>query len=276
VRLALKLLRTSLIHRSGLGQDVDPASVFIELHLAVFEREQGPIAADAHVFAGDKFAAALADNDASGGDKFAAKCLDAQAFADAIASVANAALSFFMCHKFSFRRLGCFDFFDFNDRQLLAVPDGLVITFAALHLESELLFTALMFHDVGDDAGAGHGRAAYDDFIAANHENPVKSEGLARLGVEAFDFQRVARGDTILFAASFKDCVHKISRKGLNIKPDFSLLSTPDFQKISPGRRGAIGWLPPHEGPRPTGAGARFKFSVYRQVNGLTSGKMGL
>ena len=47
---------------------------------------------------GDKFRAALADDDAAGGDEFAAKFFYAEPFADAVAPVANAALTFLMCH----------------------------------------------------------------------------------------------------------------------------------------------------------------------------------
>ncbi len=48
---------------------------------------------------GDKFAAALADEDAAGGYGLAAKFFYAEALADAVASVFDAALTFFMCHK---------------------------------------------------------------------------------------------------------------------------------------------------------------------------------
>ena len=105
-----------------------------------------------------------------------------------------------------------FDFFDFHDRQFLAVADGFMITLAAFHLESEFLLAALVLHHVGNDAGARDGRRADGDFIAANHEHAVKREGFAGLDVEAFDFERVARDNAILFAACFENCVHKISR----------------------------------------------------------------
>ena len=45
------------------------AAVLVELHLAVHEGEQRPIAAGADVLARDKFGAALADEDAAGGDE---------------------------------------------------------------------------------------------------------------------------------------------------------------------------------------------------------------
>ncbi len=149
----LKSLMKDLIRGDGFSHDVDAAAVFIEQHFAVLEGEQCPIAADADVFACGKFTAALTDDDAAGGDEFATERFNAKPFADAVASVANAALTFFMCHKFL--KLGLkLNFFDLDDRQFLAVADGLVIALAAFHLESEFLFAALVFHDISDDARA--------------------------------------------------------------------------------------------------------------------------
>jgi len=50
--------------------------------------------------AGKKFGSSLADQNAAGGNKFAAIPFHAQPFADAIAPVADAALTFLVCHKF--------------------------------------------------------------------------------------------------------------------------------------------------------------------------------
>ena len=54
-----------------------------------------------------------------------------------------------MCHK---PEKLSFDLFDFDDRQFLTMTDGFVITFAAFHLESQFLVTALVRDDVGNDA----------------------------------------------------------------------------------------------------------------------------
>lgn len=75
-------------------------AILVEFHLAVGEREERPVAAGADVLASFKFCAALADDDAAGGDEFAAKCLYAETLADAVATVADAALTFFVCHNF--------------------------------------------------------------------------------------------------------------------------------------------------------------------------------
>jgi hypothetical protein len=81
------------------GNNIDAAAVFVEQDFAIGEGKESPIAADADVFAGQKFAAALADEDAASGNELAAKLFYAEAFADAVATVTYAALTFFMCHK---------------------------------------------------------------------------------------------------------------------------------------------------------------------------------
>ena len=46
-----------------------------------------------------KFRAALAHQNAAGGNQFAAKAFYSQPFANAVAPIADAALTFFVCHK---------------------------------------------------------------------------------------------------------------------------------------------------------------------------------
>src|SRR6266446_5384972 len=89
-----------IVGRRRGGLDIDPLAPFVELHLAVDQREQCPVAAGADVLAGDEFGAALADQDAARGDKFAAEPFYPESFADAVAPVVDAAAAFFVCHKF--------------------------------------------------------------------------------------------------------------------------------------------------------------------------------
>ena len=85
--------------RLTVRQHVNPMTVLVERDLAVHQGEQSPIAPGADIVAGHEPGAALADENAAGGDEFAAKSLNAQPFADAVAPVADAALTFLMCHK---------------------------------------------------------------------------------------------------------------------------------------------------------------------------------
>ncbi len=54
----------SVFRGGGFRHHIHAAAILVEFHLAIGEREQRPVAAGADVFARDKFAAALADDDA--------------------------------------------------------------------------------------------------------------------------------------------------------------------------------------------------------------------
>ena len=58
----------SIFRGCGFGHDVHAAAVLVELHLAVHERKERPIATRADVLARDEFAAALADDNAARAD----------------------------------------------------------------------------------------------------------------------------------------------------------------------------------------------------------------
>src|SRR6266496_10797 len=138
----------------GLGRgrnDIHAAAAFVETYFSVHQGEQGPIAACADVFPGDKFRATLADEDTAGGDELSAISFYAESFADAVTSVADAALTFLMCHNLSF------DLRNLDLGQCLAVPHGPVKAFAPFHLEGDLLVAAQMCCHRRDHAGLGHG-----------------------------------------------------------------------------------------------------------------------
>ena len=191
--------RNLILRGGGFGHDVHAAAVLVELHLAVHERKERPIAARADIFARDELAAALAHDDAARADDLAAKFFHAKPFADAVAPVADAALTFFMCHK-----VLSVDRRDFHHSQFLTMTDGLVITFAAFHLEREFLFAALVLDDIRHDGRAADGGRADGELAAVvDEQHAVKRERFARLDFKAFDLQRVARSDAILFASGF-------------------------------------------------------------------------
>ena len=96
--LAKFLLESELSRGGFFGKHVHARAVAIEFHAAIGEREEGPIAAGADVFAGMKFGAALTNDDAAGGDEFAAVRFYTETFGVTVTTVADASLSFFMCH----------------------------------------------------------------------------------------------------------------------------------------------------------------------------------
>jgi hypothetical protein len=78
--------------------DIDPTPAPIEPNVAVDESKNRIIAAKADVFPWQKLGPALADDDIAGEDRFASESFYTEAFADAVAPIFNAALSFFVSH----------------------------------------------------------------------------------------------------------------------------------------------------------------------------------
>src|SRR5207302_290457 len=111
VRYFMKTLRYTALVADREGNlfrrdwiDIDATAAAIESDAAVNERENCVIATEADIFAWQKFCPALANDNVSGDDRFAAESFYAETFADAVAAVLNAALSFFMCHGLRFLR----------------------------------------------------------------------------------------------------------------------------------------------------------------------------
>src|SRR6202035_1418310 len=80
-----------LFRRNRIDVDATPAA--IESDAAVDQRKDRVVAAETEVFARHKFRAALTDDDVTGHNRFAAKSFDPKAFANAVTTVLNAALS---------------------------------------------------------------------------------------------------------------------------------------------------------------------------------------
>lgn len=78
--------------------NIDAAPRAVKADLPVDQSIKCVITSAADVLAGVKLGANLADDDAACGDGFSAESLDAATLAVAIATVAAAALAFFMCH----------------------------------------------------------------------------------------------------------------------------------------------------------------------------------
>ena len=107
--------------------DIDAPSAAIESDAAIDERENCVIAAEADVFARQKFCAALAHDNVSGDNRFAAESFYAETFADTVSAVLNTALSFFVCHDLRFLCFGASsDAFDLYPREFAAMANGAV------------------------------------------------------------------------------------------------------------------------------------------------------
>ena len=88
---------------SGRRNDADRTPAFFafkgELNVAFDQREQGVILADADVFTGVKGGTALANNDVAGDNPLPTVALYAKAFRFRVATVADTAACFFVCHE---------------------------------------------------------------------------------------------------------------------------------------------------------------------------------
>src|SRR5436309_8849792 len=83
---------------------VDPPPAAIEANVAVDQCENCVIAAEPDVFARQKFRPALPHDDIAGNDQLAAESFYTEPFANAVATILNAALSFFVSHDLGFLR----------------------------------------------------------------------------------------------------------------------------------------------------------------------------
>ena len=82
----------------GLRCNVDAASLAIEEHATVNQREDGVVATHAHALAGVELGATLTYDDVAGDDGLTTELLHAEALAAGIATVTNGTLTFLMCH----------------------------------------------------------------------------------------------------------------------------------------------------------------------------------
>src|SRR5947207_11067506 len=78
--------------------DVYASAASIEANIAVDQCENGVIPAEANIFAGQKFRAALANDDVASKHHFTAESFYAEPLANTVAAILNAALSFFVSH----------------------------------------------------------------------------------------------------------------------------------------------------------------------------------
>jgi hypothetical protein len=78
---------------------VHPTTLQVEMNLAFFEGKNGVIPTQADSTPWKKFRSPLPDNDVAGDYVLAAEFFHTKSFADAIAAIFYAALSFFMSHK---------------------------------------------------------------------------------------------------------------------------------------------------------------------------------
>src|SRR5205823_2296254 len=177
--------------------------------VAVDEREQRMVFADAYVGSRMNQSAALASDDAAGANDLAAVHFDAEPFGLRIAAVTRASARLFVCHGRTPLRL----FGDAVDAELgVALPVALVllVMLAPPHFENFHLLAAALRKDRSLDCRAGNDRLTQSDGVAFadDHQDLVEYHFCADVSQYPFDFQFFAGGDLVLLTAGFYDRVH--------------------------------------------------------------------
>jgi hypothetical protein len=90
-------LRNELVR--GNWNNVHTATIAVKFYVAIHKCPDRVVTAEADIAAGLEFGSTLAEDDVTGDDGLATEFFNAKTLADAVASVFDTALSFFMSHK---------------------------------------------------------------------------------------------------------------------------------------------------------------------------------
>src|SRR5207245_9426329 len=103
------------------------------------------------------------------------------------------------------------DALDRRPRQLTAMPDCAVITFAPFKLERDHFFIFALLNHFSRDFCSGNERIAMRELIAVGiHQNVAEGGLFPCIDIEQIDIDRVALRHTILSATGLDNCVsHK-------------------------------------------------------------------
>src|SRR5690606_30701780 len=192
-------------HRATLLRTLDR-----ELDLAVDEREQGVVAAEADAHARIELGAALADVEVAGFDRLATIDLHAEVLRVGVAAVARGTYALLMCHGcFSLLLVATGDAGDLDFGVMLPVAHLLAMVLAAAELDDADLVGAAVADDLRGDGGALERVADLDAVAVAQHEHVVERDLVAGLVLaEQLDAERLALHHAVLLTAGDQNCVH--------------------------------------------------------------------
>src|SRR5690606_29721118 len=202
-----------MVRGSGLGDHVHGAALLRalgrELDLAVDQREQGVVAAEADARTRVELGAALADDDVAGVDRLAAIDLHAEVLRVGVAAVARGAYALFMCHDcVSLLLVATGNAGDLDFGVMLPVAHLLAMVLAAAELHDAHLVGAAVGLDGGGDGCPIERDADLDALAVAKHEHVVERDLIACFDVQQLDAQRLALHHAVLLSACYQDCIH--------------------------------------------------------------------
>src|SRR5579883_2184069 len=184
----------------------------LELDLAVDQRVERMVTAQAHARARMELRAALAHDDVAGFDGLAAIELHAQIFRIRIATVARGTYAFLVCHGgLLLRGLAALggNGRDFDFGIVLPMPHLLAMVFAAAEFYDAHFVVAAVAAHLGGDVGAlDVGRTQRDVLAVADHQHLFELDGAVGFGVELLHAQDIALHHAELASAGEDHCVH--------------------------------------------------------------------
>src|SRR5690606_32660291 len=195
------------------GDDVDGAAALRtlgrELDLAIDQREQRVVAAQADARTRVELGAALTDDDVAGLDGLATVHLDAEVLRVGVAAVARGTYALFVCHDcVSLLLVATGDAGAPAFGVVLTETHQLAVVLAAAELDdADLVRTAVADH-LGGDAGALERIAELHALAVAQHQDVVELDLAAGFGFEQFDAQGLALHHAVLLTAGDNNCVH--------------------------------------------------------------------
>jgi hypothetical protein len=133
--------------------DIYPATLTVETYNAVHQGENGVIPTQTDIFPGQKLRSALPYNDVPGDHLLAAEFFYTKALANAVASVFDATLTFFVSHasKLQSKQKNLLaNRFNLHPSQLATMPHSSMVSLAPLKLESDHFFVLEMFNHLAD------------------------------------------------------------------------------------------------------------------------------
>ncbi|CAH2600233.1 protein of unknown function [Rhodovastum atsumiense] len=196
-------------HRQRRHRDMHAVvGLALEGDVAVDQREDGVVAAEADIAARLPAGAALAEDDVACHHRLATGLLEAEAPAFRIAPVAGRTACLFMCHLSL--SLGRGDLGDAQHGHVLAVAVLATAVLPAALLEDDDRVQPVLGDHGRGHGGAGDGGGAHGEpGLAADGEDVGEGDGGAGFGFQLLDLQHGVRGDAVLLSAGADDCEHR-------------------------------------------------------------------
>ena len=163
-------------------------AVFVKENTTCAESEEGVVFAHANIDARSPACAALANDDVTSDNSFAAEFFHITS------------------SKLGWLKL-CGDMDDLELGEVTTETDFLVETFAALELEGDAFFSAMLFNNFCGDTCACNSRLTDRYGRTFTDEENVKSNFVANFECKFFHIDFVAFLNAVLFTACFDDCV---------------------------------------------------------------------